>query len=93
MTPEGIIQAKIKRFLNNRGWYVIKIISASPNNLPDLIAFKKCYTLWVEVKTEKGKLSPLQIYRHKEIKKKIDHDVMVPYGYDHFLKLYKDREL
>lgn len=90
MTPEGKAQSRIKKFLQKEGWYVIKIISASPTGLPDLIAFKKENILWTEVKTETGKLSKLQEFRHKEIKKITDCDVMVPYGFEDFIQRYNE---
>lgn len=89
MTLESVHQKKIKKFLEKDDWFVIKIISASPNQLPDLVAFKKKYTMWIECKSETGKATKLQLYRHRQIKLKIDHDVIVPQGFEDFKKLYK----
>lgn len=87
---ESRVQTKIKKHLQDNGWYVIRLISCTPNNLPDLIAFKKQYTLWIEVKTETGRCSKLQEFRHRDIKKTVGHDVMVPYGWDDYKKKYKE---
>ena len=54
----GIIQA-----LGFKDWYVIRMppsIYTSGKGIPDLYACKKGVSVWIEVKTPKGKLSPSQ---------------------------------
>lgn len=54
----GIMQA-----LGFKDWYVIRMppsIYTSGKGIPDLYACKQGVSVWIEVKTEKGKLSPSQ---------------------------------
>jgi Holliday junction resolvase len=67
---ESQIQSKIIRSLESDGWYVIKIIKCNRNGCPDLIALKPNEVYFVEVKTEKGRLSELQKYRIEELESK-----------------------
>ncbi len=64
---ESQIQGKIIKDLEAKGWYVIKIIRANKNGLPDLFAFKINNLILIEVKKEGGIESPLQKFRKKEI--------------------------
>jgi Holliday junction resolvase len=65
---EQQIQSKIKRKLQERGWYVTKLIKTSTNGIPDLLAIKNGKAMFIEVKREKGKLSPLQELRIDELR-------------------------
>lgn len=64
---ESTHQAKIIKKLKSDGWFVIKIIQASPNGLPDLIALKPKEVKFIEVKGKKTVVSELQKYRIKEL--------------------------
>ena len=65
---EQQIQSKIKRKLQERGWYVTKLIKTSTNGIPDLLAIKFGKAMFIEVKREQGKLSPLQELRIEELR-------------------------
>lgn len=65
---ESKIQKKIINKYEKEGYYVIKIIKCSKNGCPDLICIKDGECFFIEVKSEKGKLSELQKYRIKELK-------------------------
>jgi cation transport regulator ChaC len=65
---EQQIQTKIKRKLIERGWYVTKLIKTSTNGIPDLLAIKYGKAMFIEVKREGGKLSPIQELRIEELK-------------------------
>lgn len=65
---EQQIQSKIKRKLQERGWYVTKLIKTSTNGIPDLLAIKFGKAMFIEVKRENGKLSPLQELRIDELR-------------------------
>ena len=69
MILESKIQKKVCHRLEKNGWYVVKIIQSTKNGWPDLQALKNGKTIYIEVKSEKGKLSELQKYRHKELRK------------------------
>jgi Holliday junction resolvase len=65
---EAKVQAKKIKELEEQGYYVIKLMKTNKNGIPDLIAIpKNSDVLFVEVKSEIGKLSPLQEYRIKEL--------------------------
>jgi len=72
---EQQIQAKRIKQLEAEGYYVIKLIKTNKNGIPDLVAIPpNCGVIFSEVKTAKGKVSALQEYRLKELKK---HGVQV----------------
>jgi len=64
---ESIIQSKIIKYLESLDWYVVKIIQTNKNGWPDLQAHKNGVTIFIEVKSENGKVSELQKYRHKQL--------------------------
>ena len=69
MTEQQIQAKKIKE-LEAQGYYVIKLVKTNKNGIPDLIAIPPNSNVeFIEVKTEKGKVSELQKYRHKELLK------------------------
>jgi len=69
MTEQKIQSKRIKE-LESQGYYVIKLTTTNKNGIPDLIAIPpNSDVLFVEVKKEGGKLSKLQEYRIRELKK------------------------
>ncbi len=69
MTEQQIQSKRIKQ-LESEGYYVLKLIKTNKNGIPDLIAIPpNCGVLFSEVKRPKGKLSVIQEYRLKELKK------------------------
>ncbi len=67
---ESQIQSKKIKDLEAQGYYVIKLVKTNKNGIPDLIAIpKNSDVLFVEVKAEKGRVSPLQQFRIEELKK------------------------
>ena len=64
---EQQIQTKIKKKLQERGWFVTKLIKTSANGIPDLLAIKYGKAMFIEVKRENGKLAPLQQMRLEEL--------------------------
>ena len=67
---EQQIQAKRIKQLELEGYYVLKLIKTNKNGIPDLIAIPpNTDVLFSEVKKPKGKVSELQKYRLKELKK------------------------
>ena len=59
---ESDIQAAIKEYLQWHGWFVVKIHQSlgSYKGIADLYALKDGRHVWIEVKTEKGRLSEYQ---------------------------------
>lgn len=69
MTEQQIQSKRIKQ-LESEGYYVLKLIKTNKNGIPDLLAIPPdSDVLFSEVKTKRGKLSKLQEYRLKELKK------------------------
>ncbi len=69
MTEQQIQKKRIKQ-LEDEGYYVIKLIKTNKNGIPDLVAIPPdCDVLFSEVKKPDGKVSALQEYRLKELKK------------------------
>ena len=67
---EQQIQAKRIKQLEEEGYYVIKLIKTNKNGIPDIIAIPpNCGVLFSEVKKLEGRVSALQEYRLKELKK------------------------
>lgn len=67
---EQQIQSKLIKELEDKGYYVIKLVKTNKNGIPDLIAIPKNSDVeFFEVKQADGKVSKLQEYRIKELKK------------------------
>lgn len=61
---------KIRKEWEDKGYYVLNLISTNKNGIPDYIALKDGENpIFIESKEEWDKLSPLQEYRIKELKK------------------------
>lgn len=65
---ESTIQSNIIKKLTNNGWLIIKVIKCNLNGIPDLVCLKDGRTVFIEVKSEKGKPSELQKFRIKQLK-------------------------
>lgn len=52
------------------GYYVIKLITTNRNGIPDLLCMKPNEIIFIEVKSDKGKLTELQKFRHSELRQK-----------------------
>jgi hypothetical protein len=65
---EAQIQSKIIKKMEANGYYVIKLSKTNKNGLPDLLCLKQDEVpLFIEVKKPGGVISPLQIFRQKEL--------------------------
>jgi hypothetical protein len=65
---ESEIQAKCIKYAQEQGWIVLKVISSNMNGISDLILFKDGKAVFVEIKGEKTKVQPLQLYRQKQFR-------------------------
>ncbi len=63
------IQASIIKYLESKGAYVVKVVTASKKGVPDIIACYKGQFVGIEVKRPETKtnVSPLQSYNLKKI--------------------------
>jgi Holliday junction resolvase len=65
---ESEIQSKCIKYAQEQGFIVLKIISSNMNGISDLILFKDGKTIFIEIKGEKTKVQPLQLYRQKQLR-------------------------
>jgi Holliday junction resolvase len=65
---EQAIQNKIIKNLNDAGFYCAKIIAAGKKGVPDILACIHGVFVGLEVKTEKGKATPLQNFNLAKIR-------------------------
>ena len=67
--PETTIQNQVRELLRLDGWFVIRHQQnmGSHRGLSDLSAIKDGATIYVEIKTPKGRLSPDQVKFQKDI--------------------------
>lgn len=73
---EADIQHDIIKYLEKIGWYPVKIIQTNKNGWPDLQALSGGHVVFIEVKSEKGVVSELQRYRHKQLAKQGFHTII-----------------
>jgi len=69
---ESDIQRQIKEYLQWHGWFVVKIHQSlgSYKGIADLYALKDGQHVWIEVKTQRGRLSEHQEKFRRDV---IDH--------------------
>ncbi|MEJ6767440.1 MAG: VRR-NUC domain-containing protein [Gammaproteobacteria bacterium] len=69
MTEQQIQKKRIDQ-LEKQGYYVLKLVKTNKNGIPDIVAIPpNTPVIFSEVKTPKGKTSPIQDYRLKELDK------------------------
>lgn len=61
-------QAKLIKQYESEGYYVVKITVCNKPGFPDLMLMRDGSVRFVEVKAKTGRVDPLQLYRHKEIR-------------------------
>ncbi len=66
---ESKIQKKITDNLESDGWVVVKLMKTSTNGIPDLMCLRNGVAKFIEVKKPNGKISELQKYRIKQLRK------------------------
>lgn len=66
---EATLQTQIKNRLQKHGWFVTKLIQTSTNGIPDIMAIKNGNVIFLEVKSETGKASELQLYMMEKLRK------------------------
>ena len=54
--------------LEKEGWTCVKLIQTNLNGMPDLLCLRGGMTRFVEVKSETGKASPMQLHRIHQLK-------------------------
>ena len=85
---ESQLQAKIIRKLESTGWFVLKLIQTNKNGIPDLEIIKDGRVIFLEIKTDTGKVSDLQRYRITELEK-YGTEAYLLKGWDGFIDFQK----
>jgi predicted lipase len=78
MTPETMLKKEIKQILTYTGWFcfhVLQGIGAYPG-VPDIIATRKCATLFIEAKSKTGRQSPAQLEFQRRLEAAGGHYVL-----------------
>ena len=65
---EAAIQRMVMKALEGAGWTCVKLIQTNVNGMPDLLCLRGGVTMFIEVKSEKGKASKLQLHRIQQLK-------------------------
>ena len=93
MAEEKQFENKVKSYLKSKGCWVLKTWGGGflRSGIPDLLICCKGKFIGVELKAEKGKVSPLQKYEIMEIKKAGGLALSLrPSGFDEFKKLIEE---
>jgi hypothetical protein len=79
MTPETEIKKSIVRYLGYGGWFSFPVIAGmgSVKGSPDRVAIRDGITLYIEVKSEKGRQTPEQVNFQRNIESHDGHYVLV----------------
>lgn len=65
---ESAIQKQVIKALEQEGWTCVKLIQTTLNGMPDLLCLRGGMTMFIEVKSETGKASKLQLHRIQQLK-------------------------
>ncbi len=66
---ERNIEQYLKKQIQRRGGMCYKFLPTHHKGMPDrLVVLPNGKHIWVELKTEQGRLSPIQQYRHKQLR-------------------------
>lgn len=81
-----MLESKVENYLVRRieelGLVCVKFVPEQRPGMPDrLVLLKGTRVVWVELKTDGGRLSELQRYRHAELRK-LGHEVAVLWNKD-----------
>ena len=88
--PEKKFEGKVRRFLDNLGAWHLKTYSdgVQRSGVPDLLCCVNGYFVAVEVKSETGRPTPLQIWNIEKIREAGGIAmVLYPDGFDEFKRL------
>jgi len=77
---ESAIEAKLVKGVSKAGWMAVKLVSPGAAGMPDrMLISPSGHVVFVELKTETGKLTALQIAQIARLRKH-KQDVRVLYG-------------
>lgn len=77
--PEGLVENYLIRQCEKNGFFCRKWVSPGHNGVPDRIVIARGHAVFIELKADNGRLSPLQKITIKEMQK-CGADVRVMYN-------------
>lgn len=93
MGAEKIFESKIKKYLTDKGIWFVKFFANTftKSGIPDILACVNGHFLAIEVKSEVGKPSALQLHHIEKIKQAGGHAVVVkPSQFDELKELIEE---
>ena len=90
---EKIFENKIKRYLTENGIWFVKFFANTftKSGIPDILACVNGHFLGIEVKSEIGRPSPLQLHHIEKIKQSGGHALVVkPSQFEELKKLIQE---
>ena len=86
---EKDIEKKLTKYAEDKGMLAFKFVSPATRGVVDRLFIMHGHVLFMEIKTRRGKLSPLQIHHGQELRQ---HNCAycVSYGYDQGVKAIDD---
>jgi Holliday junction resolvase len=90
---EAIVTKKIKEYLREKPYvWFFKVhvgMGMTMAGVPDIIACVNSHFMGIEIKRKSGKLTKLQVHRHKEIAERGCGTVITAYGYEDFIEKFE----
>ena len=86
---EQKLQSKILKYLQARGCYTVKVITASKAGVPDILACCEGTFYGIEVKYGSNKPSALQTHNLEEIKR-VGGKAILAYSLDDVISRYRE---
>lgn len=68
MISEADIQSSVIKAYEKDGWLVNKMIQTTANGWPDLECYRNGAIIFIECKAPGKKPTPLQLYRHEQLR-------------------------
>lgn len=92
MASEQELQSKIIKYLESEKWIVIKTITLSKNGFPDIFAFRKGVSIFIEVKSKNGKATDLQRYRIEQLQSE-GFKAEIIYSFEQFIEKFSQKHV
>jgi len=91
MLRESAIEKQACKAATLLGWWGIKLVPQFISGLPDRMFIGHHKVVFVEFKTEKGKVSKIQAYIHKKFKK-YGHTVYIARSKDEMIRILNEQK-
>lgn len=88
--PEKIFENKVKKYLSEQGAWYVKFFAnkMTKEGIPDILVCLNGFFIGLEIKSQNGKPSDLQIYHCRKIRESKGLSfVLYPSGFDQFKRI------